>query len=40
MDNQTNKPLYKNRRSALDYYVVFIFALVLFVTLFAMWRFE
>jgi len=39
MNSQTNKPLYKNRRSAFDYYF-FIFALALFVTLFAMWRFE
>ena len=31
MNNQTNKPLYKNRRSAFDYYLVFIFALALFV---------
>jgi len=40
MNNQTKKPLYKNCRSAFDYYFVFIFALALFVTLFAMWRFE
>jgi len=31
---------HKNRRSAFDYYFVFIFALALFVTLFAMWRLE
>jgi len=40
MNNQTNKPLYKNRKSAFDYYLVFIFALALLVTLFTMWRFE
>jgi len=39
MNNQ-KKPVYKNRRSAFDYYFVFIFALALFVPLFAMWRLE
>jgi len=40
MNNQTNKPLYKNRKSAFVYYLVFLFALALLVTLFTMWRFE
>jgi len=40
MNNQTNKPLYKNRKSAFDYYLVIIFALALLDTLFTMWRFE